>query len=119
MANWMRTMTEQGLPDEFETKIVDTRIDNPKRRRDFSLSYSGEIRRSFRIMSEVLYHYAFTRPHIVHINVSTRHKLGMLRALVCAVLARICRYKVMTHYHGDISRMVVIPDDRGDGPRSA
>ena len=113
ISTWMQRLLKEGLPCNFEIKIVDTGIYNKKRKENIS-SYHGEIRRNFRIMAMVLYHYAFYRPHIVHINVGTQHKLGILRALVCAVLARICRYKVVTHYRDDISRIAIKLDDRGD-----
>lgn len=106
ITSWMQKLVEQGLPDGYKMHIVDTGIYNKKRIVNLSL-WVGEGRRTLRIMGSVLWHYATIRPSIVHINYSMdpNHKLGMLRDLICAALARLWNIKVVGHHRGDISRI--------------
>ena len=106
VTSWTRKLIEQGLPEGYRIYIVDTGIHDKGRIRDLS-SRIGEGRRTLRIIVSVLRNYATVRPAIVHINygVNPNHKAGMLRSLVCAVLARIWGIPVVGHYRGDIYRV--------------
>ena len=104
IASWTQRLMKQGLPDSYKIHIVDTGIYNKKRIHNMS-SWTGEGRRTFRIMASTLWYYAAIRPSIVHINysVDANHKLGMLRDLACAVLGRLWGITVVGHYRGDVS----------------
>ena len=102
-ASWTQRLMEHGLPDGYKIYNIDTGIYSKSRSLDMS-TWTGEVSRTSRIMFLVLWHYAITHPHIVHINysVNANHKLGMFRDLICAVLARLWRIKVVGYYRRDI-----------------
>ena len=102
--SWTQKIVEQGLQEGCRIFIVDTGIHDKRRAPDLS-SWIGEGRRTLRIMTSILWHYAYIRPSIVHINISITHKAGMLRNLICAILARLWGIPVVGHYRGDISRI--------------
>ena len=60
---------------------------------------------NIRIIFSCLWHYAITRPQILHIfcMAKSNRKLDMLRDMLCIVIARIFRIKVIAHYRNDIS----------------
>ena len=100
----MQRLVEQGLPDNYKIHVVDISVYNKKRIQNMS-SWTGEGRRTFRIMASILWCFTKIHPSIVHINYSAdpNHKLGMVRDLVCAVLGRLWGITVVGHYRIGIS----------------
>ena len=98
--SWTKIIVEQGLPDSCHLYVVDIGIRNKARARMPS-SWSGEMYRTARILASLLWHLAFVRPHIVHLNCSLSPR-GVFRDLVCVLLVRLWGIPVVVHYHGNI-----------------
>ena len=102
LGTWTEHFLREGLPAGYETYLVDTSIRNPRRAHGAS-AWAGEVRRTSRIITGLLWRMVRIRPHVVHLNCS--HSIrGITRALVCARLARIFRIPVVSHYHGHTAR---------------
>ena len=108
--SWTQHIVEQGLPDGYQMHVVDTGISNEARARMASL-WAGEWRRNMNILASLLWHLAFVRPHIVHLNSSLSGR-GIWRDLVCALLVRLWGVPVVAHYRGNIPDFAC-----GDGNR--
>ena len=111
IVSWTRQVVEQGLPDGCRVHVVDSGIRNKARARR-EPGWPGEGRRTVRILASLLRHLVFTRLHIVHLNCSLGSRYGILRDLVCTLLARLRGIPTVTHYHGDIPEFA-----RGRGRR--
>lgn len=98
--SWTKRIVEQGIPDSYHLYVVDTGIRNKARARMTSL-WAGEMYRTARILASLLWHLAFVRPHIVHLNFSLSPR-GVFRDLVCVLLARLWGISVVVHYRGNI-----------------
>lgn len=98
--SWTQKIVEQGLPSGYQVHVVDTGIVNKARSRNASL-YSGEIYRNARILVSFLWHVAFVRPCIIHLNCSLSRN-GIFRDFVCVFLGRFWGIPIVTHYRGNI-----------------
>ena len=103
--SWTQRIIDQGLPDGYRIYIVDTGIRNKARTQLASLW--AEWVRTGRIIASLLCQLTLVRPHIVHLNCSLSHR-GVLRDLVCALVARLWGVPIVVHYRGNI------PDFVGD-----
>ena len=113
IVSWTRQVVEQGLPDGFRIRVVDSGIRNAARARRES-RWAGEGRRTALVLASLLRHLAFARPDIVHLNCSLGSKYGILRDLVCVLLARLRGVPVVTHYRGDVPEFARRPGSRID-----
>lgn len=98
--SWTQRIVDQGLSDGYHVHVVDTGICNKARARSPS-SWNGEGSRTVRIIASLLWHLAFVRCDIVHMNSSLSGK-GIFRDLVCALLVRLWGVPVVGHYRGNI-----------------
>ena len=98
--SWTQKIVELGIPDGYQVHVVDTGIVNKARAEMASLS-SGEISRTARILVSFLWHVAFVRPCIVHLNCSLSRN-GIFRDSVCVLLARFWGIPTVTYYRGNI-----------------
>ena len=98
--SWTQKIVEEGFPEGYQVHVVDTGILNKARIR-MTASYSGEVFRTARILALFLWHLAFVRPHIVHLNFSLSRN-GIFRDLVCVLLARLWGIPTVVHYRGNI-----------------
>jgi len=73
-----------------------------------SLFTLSEIRRNVSILANLARALVSFRPDIVHVNCSLA-RTGVFRDLVCACAARLAGARVLTHYHGSVTRWVEKP----------
>ena len=102
-------LMEHGLSG-YKIHHVNTAIFKDASRQDVFTSryrsiWKNEVFRTTRIIFSCLWHYAITRPQILHIFCMPRsnRKLDVFRDWLCIILARLFRIKVIAHYHRDIS----------------
>lgn len=102
--SWTQKIVELGISDGYQVHVVDTGIVNKARVRMPALS-SGEISRNARILVSFLWHVAFVRPCIIHLNFALSRK-GIFRDLVCVLLARLWGIQTVVHYRGNITNFL-------------
>jgi glycosyltransferase involved in cell wall biosynthesis len=73
-----------------------------------SLFTFSEIRRNVGILADLSRALVLFRPDIVHVNCSLA-RTGIFRDLACACAARLAGARVLTHYHGSVTRWVETP----------
>lgn len=100
IASWMHRITKHGLHDNYGIHVIDTGIRNKAHAHGVSW-WTGQGRRTARILASLVLQLTFTRPHIVHLNHSLSSR-GIFRDLICALLARLWGVPVVGHYRGNI-----------------
>ena len=101
ISTWMNIVIENNFFKNFLYDIVDTSITSQKRSvfDDVFISIE-ELKRAFLIFVRLLHKIIFFKPSLIHLN-SSVSKYGILRDLICVLIAKIFCLKVVTHYHGN------------------
>lgn len=101
IATWTHELLYHGLPDGSQFTLVDTKIRGKRNIFDPGSFSFAEIFRSGRVISALIYQFIINRPRIVHLN-SSLSTLGIFRDMGCAILAKIFRIPIISHYHGNL-----------------
>ncbi len=102
IASLMHILLRNGLPGEFCLEVVSTSVMGRKMHAGPSFSMK-EGRRNVSILLRLAKALASFRPDIVHFNCSLA-RTGIFRDLIGVTAARLIGARVVTHYHGSITR---------------
>lgn len=102
IASWMKKIISYGLPGDYAPCLVDIRLQGNRRVFEKTTFSVTELRRTASILKSLIYQLVHVRPQVVHLNCSLS-SVGVFRDLICAVLVRLWRIPLVSHYHGDVS----------------
>jgi glycosyltransferase involved in cell wall biosynthesis len=89
------------LPEGCKLSLVDTKLRGERNIFDCASVSFAELFRTIHIFSSLVYQLIINRPKLVHLSCSLS-PAGITRDLGCAVIARIFRVPIISHYHGNL-----------------
>lgn len=101
MATLTKKIFNHGFPDGSRLSLVNTKIRGSRHIFEISYASIAEIFRNFYILITLIYSLTIKRPRLVHLNCALSHA-GVIRDLVCVILARLFLIPVVTQYHSNI-----------------
>ena len=106
VASWTQTILDNGLPNNFVTALVNTRMPTGRRLFDSEWNPLREAKRLFAILFELARAIAVEKPDVIHVN-SSMAKRGIFRDLACVLIGRASRRPVVVQYRGDVGQFML------------
>lgn len=106
IATWTVEYLKEGNQKNRDIELVNTALITKNQEAIVNKRIlTNEVKRTFKILSEMRMKIRWYQPDIVHINTSCS-KMGMIRDLVCVQIAKKAKIKVLLHCHCNVSDMI-------------
>ncbi|MDN7241707.1 glycosyltransferase family 4 protein [Planococcus sp. N028] len=105
IATWTKRIIQNGLPNNFEIAIVNTKVIGKRRVFADSINLFSETKRLLKIIIKLFRQLMFSDIKIVHINTSCA-KLGLIRDYLCLLVVRIHKKPVIIHCRCNVDDII-------------
>lgn len=105
IATWTKRLVENGLPSNFELKLVDTKVIGNRKVFTEKISWFQESKRSLKIFYNLIYNLLFSKVSIVHLNTSCA-KFGLIRDFICVLIIKLFKKPVVIHCRCNVNDLI-------------
>jgi glycosyltransferase involved in cell wall biosynthesis len=100
IASWTKKIFDYGLPDGYVPSFINKSPQNHCRVFKWQIC-SNQLLRTVYIFWSLFWQLICHRPQVVHLSCSLS-PVGIFRDLLCALLVRLWKIPIISHYHGNV-----------------